>query len=98
MDNGGRRGGTNTIVNNYNNINWIIRNGATVQPSFSGFTINSLVIGTNSALYPSLGSTINFNVFGNATIQPGGSITTDSGGGQQNSGTGHGSGSPCGSA
>jgi hypothetical protein len=91
VDNGGRHGSTNTPVNNYGN-NWFIRNGATVQPTSPNFTLNSLIIGTNSTLSPYFGGTLNLTVNGNVTIQPGGAILTDNGGGSPNNGAGHGSG------
>ena len=89
VDNGGKRGSTNTPVSNYNN-NWIIRNGAAVQPSLSNFTLDSLVIGTNTSLSPGYGGTLNFTVIGNVNIQPGGSIVADYSGSAPNVGSGRG--------
>ena len=89
VDNGGRRG-TNTPVSSYNN-NWIIRNGAVAQPNGSSFTINSLVIGSNSTLLPYISNgSINSTIYGNVTIQPGGGIFADGYGSAQNNGTGRG--------
>ncbi|HEX7651910.1 MAG TPA: hypothetical protein VF607_00290, partial [Verrucomicrobiae bacterium] len=91
LDNGGLSG-TNTPVNlNNANLNWVIRNGAIVQPQLVSLVIKDLFIGSNAMLIPyNFNGTLNLTISGKTTIQTGGVLNGDRAGGAMNTGSGPG--------
>jgi len=77
VDNGGVQGGmTPLLVNPPENVNLTVTGGAFLTNN-AGFSIQSLLIGSNSTWFVSSGSSLSISVQTNATIQSGGRLTLD---------------------
>jgi len=95
LDNGGLNGATTALgALNSSLYSLTIANGADVTVSASAIQLQNLLIASNGSLTQGsnsgVGSQIELNISGNATIQPGGALVADGGGASGGAGSGAG--------